>query len=273
MGPKKFGAALLVVMLLVGACSSSGSTSDGDDDTAQESEAPEDTPTTEAGPTSEEFIAEAESVCISVAEQSEELKTKLGIPKTSKANFALGAKLLDVRRDRLERLRSLDVSEELQAQWGDYLEVRQNSFDVIEKRYNVLKGGDEKGAAKLLSKADELDEEWQSIGEEIGLSACANKLSPEDEKQITAAITQFFEGEPKKTCSGFVSKSYLEYLGGVDGCLQGLGQASKISTSELQGVDEVFANATVDETSYGKSVSVEVTFEDGKYKVRSFSFL
>lgn len=273
MDPKKMGVTMLVVMLLSGACSSGGSTSDGDDGAAQESESPETTPTTEAGPTSEDFIAQAESVCISTTEQAEELIAEFGVPKTKKAGFALGEKLLAVRRDRLEQLRVLDASEELQAQWDDYLEVRQNSFDLIEERHDVLKDGDEKGAARLLSKSNELDDEWKSIGEEIGFAACANKLTPEDEKQVTAVITQFFEGDPKKTCVGFVSKSYLEYLGGGDGCVQNLDQASKISISELGGVNEVVATATVTGSSYGKSVSVEVTYEDGKYKVRGFFFL
>lgn len=269
---RKLGAMLLCVMLLSGACSSGSSTSDGDDNAGQEPES-ETTPTEETGPTSEEFIAEAEAVCISSSKEVEEIVADLGIPETEKADFALGKELLAARQDRLEKLRALDASEELQAQWDDYLQARQESFELIRERYDVLKDGDKKKAAELLSKSEELDDEWQSIGEEIGFAACAFKLAPEDEELVTAVITQFFEGDPKKTCPGFVSKSYLDYLGGKDGCVENLSQASKISISELEGIAEVTADATVTDSSYGKAVLVEVTYEDGKYKVRSFSFV
>ncbi|HYN35963.1 MAG TPA: hypothetical protein VEV82_03210 [Actinomycetota bacterium] len=270
---RKLGAMLLCAMLLSGACSSGSSTSDGDDNAGQESESPEATPTTEAGPTSEDFIAEAEGVCITTSKEAEAIIADLGVPETDKANFALGKKLLVVREDRLQKLRALEASEELQAQWDDYLEVRQKSFELIRERYDVLKDGDEKSAAELLSKSDESDNEWQSIGEEIGFTACAYTLTPEDEKQVAGIITQFYEGDPQKICAGVVAKAYLDYLGGKDGCLQNLDQAPKVSISELEGIDEVTASATVSGSSYGKRVSVEVTYEDGNYKVRSFYIL
>ena len=273
MDPRRIGALLLVAMLLSGACSS-GSTSDGDDDTAQESETPLNTPTEETGPTSEAFIAQAEAVCTSTSQEAEEIIAEAGVPKTKKADLALGKKLIAVRRDRLQQLAALEASEELQALWDRYLEVRGNSLELIEERYDLITEGDnEEAASSLLTKVNKLDDEWQSIGEEIGFTACAYKLAPDDEKQVEALITQFFEGEPAKTCSGSVSKAYIEYLGGEDGCVQNLSQASKISISDVEGVNGVTATAIVTGSSYGKRASVEITYEDGKYKVRSFYLL
>ena len=272
MSPRKTSAALLALMLLLGACSSGDSTSDGDDEGGQESASSEPTPTEEAGPTSEEFIAQADDVCTSTSQQGEEIIADFGVPKTEKEDFALGKKLISVRRDRLEQLRALEASEELQAQWDTYLEARQHSFDLLLERYNTLKDGDKKKAATLLTQVNKSDDEWQSIGEDMGFTTCAYKLSPEDVKQVEAVVTQFFEGEPAKTCSGFVSKAYLEYLGGKEGCVQNLTQASNVSISDVEGINGVTATAAVTGTSYGKRVSAEVTYEGGKYKVRSFYF-
>jgi hypothetical protein len=271
MDPRKMSSVLLVVMLLLGACG--GSTTDGDGEGAQEQESEsETTPTAEAGPTSEEFIAQAEEVCISAAEETNEINNELGVSGTIKESLALGKRLIAVRAERLERLRALDVPEELQAQWTQHLEGRQESFDLIQERYDALKDGDEKTAEKLLDQVNELDEEWQSIGEEIGLETCVSKLTPSDEKQVTDVITQFFEGDPKKTCAEFITKTYLEYLKGKESCEESLGQAEGISIEEVEGINGVSATADVTGSSYGKAVSVELAYEDGTYKVRSFYF-
>ena len=270
--PRKVSATLLSALLLFPACSGGGSTTDGDQ-AGQESEVPATTPTAEAGPTSEEFIAQADAVCTSSSQESERTVADFGVPKNQKEDFALGKKLLEVRRDRLQKLRALEASEELQDKWDAYLEVRQESFDVIQERYEGLKSGADIDAAELLNQADKLDDEWQSIGEEIGFTACANRLAPGDEKQIEDLITQFFEGEPTKTCSKFVADIYLEYLGGKDGCVENLEPASNISIRDTEGIDKVTANAMVTGSSYGKRASVEITYEDGGYKVRSFYLL
>ena len=273
MDPRKVSATFLGAVLLFSACSSGGSTTDGDDQAGQQSETPETTPTEEAGPTSEEFIAQADDVCTSSSQESERTIADFGVPENQKEDFALGKKLLEIRRDRLQKLRALEASEELRDKWDAYLEVRQESFDVIQERYKGLKSGDDIDAAELLNQAKKLDDEWQSIGEEIGFTACANKLAAGDEKQIEDLITQFFEGEPTKTCSEVVAEIYLEYLGGKDGCVENLEQASDISISDIEGINGVTANAVVTGSSYGKRVSVEITSEDGAYKVRSFYLL
>lgn len=264
--PKKRGALLLVAVLLFGACSSDGSTGD-DNKTEQESDSAEPTPT-ETGPTAEEFIAEAETVCTTTSQKTEEILADFGVPENEKENLALGKKLIAARRDRLKQLRALDVSEDLQEQWDEYLDARQNSLDLIVERLAALEDGDDERAASLLSKVDKSDKEWQSIGAEIGFMACAYRLSPKAEKEVEVLLTQFFEGDPTKTCSGFVSKAYLDYLGGQDGCAESLEQASKISITDLEGIDEVTANGTITGSTYGKRVSVEVTYEDEKYKAR-----
>ena len=274
MDPRKMSAALMVAMLFLGACSSGSSTDDGEDNAAQETESSEPTPTEEAGPTSEEFIAEADDVCTSTTQKGEEIIAAAGIPETEKADLALGQDLLDLRRDRIQQLKALEPPEELEEQWNEYVNKREASFKLLEERYGLIKkGGNEEEAAKLLTKINKLDDEWQSIGREIGFTACAYTLAAEDKKQVEDLVTQFFEGEPSKTCSGFLAKPYLDYLGGKKGCVESLKTGSGISISDVEGVNGVSASAVITGSAYGKKGSVEATYIDGKYLIRTFYFL
>jgi hypothetical protein len=161
----------------------------------------------------DDFTAEVEDYCVNRSQATVEALEKIGGPRAS-VDFDMQLEqtetTLPVSTDTAEGLAEFDPPAELAEDWNEFVSLRQEAVDLGADALEAGKSGDEKAYQAALEKNAELRDEANAIGEDLGFTACAGNLAPEDEEAVTSVIEEVATEAAPEQCTELVTQNYLD---------------------------------------------------------------
>ncbi len=258
---------VLLLTLLSSACTG-GSPEESAPASATDAES--EAPAEPEEPTDAEFTAAADAICLDSAQVV--AANDAGYTTDSSRSDLIEIEAEDNRliAERVEQLEELVVPSGLQEQFGEFLELRQESLRLLEERLVAFKKRDKQTITKIDAKREKSVKERNKIAKGMGLMACANQLTSEAEDEIKANIVKFFSKPSAAVCKELATDRLLDFHGSVKKCSEALVSSKKVTVREIGGVEDVNAYATVAPNAYAGKLEVGLLFEEGKYKIASY---
>lgn len=225
---------------------------------------------------SDDFVADANSICTD--EQRQIVDSQLARPTipASRSEFVAVFEETDpIYQDAQDQLSELEPPDDVSPDWDEYLSLNQQRIDA---RAEAIAAADEpKAFDAAADEAEQALADRDEVGERIGLGACSNVLSEQDQEAVTAAEDEFASGnDPERICTEILLEQYVEYLwnGDVQDCIDDPATAKPIEQdiSEITGVDGVRAFVDLKITGgqprlEGHPVTDEWYYVDGEWRL------
>jgi hypothetical protein len=231
----------------------------------------------------EEFIAEADNLC------TESAREALRNPEPTPTNAEEAAESLEEslkeREEAIADFEALgDPPAEIAKEWQQLNELRQQRLAKTRELLKLARQGIEAENpryASVIEESSKLGDQGDAIYAEIGSTACAGILPPDERKEVIKFVT-FWETKPfPGECEKYTTLDGINLLfGSVKKCEEAQltpppeGYTKRVKVTSVEGIAGV--NATVDASLFGgvgdgSKVTYNLVFEDGQYKVDSAS--
>ena len=238
--------------------------------------------------TTDEFVAEVEEYCIERSQVTVEALTEIGGPRApldTEQQIEQTQVTVPITEETVAGFDQFEAPEEVADQWEEFVSLRQDAIELGPDALEAAENDDLKAYQRALDQSAELRDESNAVGEEIGFTACAGKLTPEDEEAVTAVIEEVETEATPEQCTELFRENYLENnFGKVAGdksddpltaCeefQEGLGPDDLAKSIDVQSISGPEPNATVEETAVGGPFDGQATTwrlvkEDGAWKV------
>jgi hypothetical protein len=206
-------------------------------------------------PSTEDFVAEADEVCV------EQVR-----------NF----------QESLAALEEIEAPEESEKAWNRYLELRRELRDLRAKQLALLEKGDEEALEPVNEKIGDLNDELDEVGKEADLLACASVLPKDQAKEAQEVVEEVaLTTDPKRVCRELVTQNYLDtgFEGSYEKCAEFQREeaenfADDLEVEEVSGVADTSAAVTITETGGmydGEESTWVLRHEGGEWKVNLIS--
>ena len=223
-----------------------------------------------------EFAADADAICTEAARTQTELSLEYGPSPSAEDEVARIAGLRSSGEEAIEQLEQLSPPEGSGDDWDAYIENRRASNAALEQRSEAVEGEDPDAVAAAADDLGDLLAERDSIGEALGLGACARILPSDDDAAVREAVElASVSDDGDRVCAEAVSETLIEqeFSGDVDRCARAQSQArnsDSVEFNDVLGVAEVLATADVSLVGGaldGNDSTLTLVYEDGAYKV------
>ena len=148
----------------------------GDD--AEPSEEPSDESSEESseGSSDEEFADEFDEVCESFADELADIQTRFGELESDDYQGAaeLTVEAGEVLADGIDELEEIEVPDDLQDEVDELLELLDDRVELGEDLAEALEDEDDEAIGEIVDEGDGLDEDLDSISEELGVECYRN---------------------------------------------------------------------------------------------------
>lgn len=214
----------------------------------------------DSGSSSEDFVAEADEICVEQVRSFQQVEDRLGSSTTLEQEAKMQKELLPIREESLASLEELEAPEESEKAWNRYLELRAELRDLRKEQLALLEKGDEEALEPLNEKISDLNDELDEVGKEAELLACASVLPKDQAKEAEEVVEEVaLTTDPKRVCDELVTQNYLDV--GFEGKFE---ECAKFQKEEADNFAEDLKVEKVDGVA-DTSASVTITEEGGMY--------
>jgi hypothetical protein len=236
----------------------------------------------DSGSSSEDFVAEADEVCVEQVRAFQKVEDRLGSSTSIEEEAEMQKALLPLREKSLANLEEVEAPEDSKKAFDEYLEIRRELRDLRKDQLRLLEKGDEEALEPINEKISDLNDELDEVGKEAGLLACASVLPKDQAKEAEEVVKEVaLTTDPKRVCDELVTQNYLD--GGFEGKYEECATfqkeeadnfAEKVKVEEVTGVADTSASVRITEIG-GMYDGEESTWvlrpENGQWKVNLIS--
>jgi hypothetical protein len=214
----------------------------------------------DSGSSGEDFVAEADEICVEQVRDFQEVEDRLGSSTSLEQEAKMQKELLPIREESLAGLEELEAPEESEKAWNRYLELRAELRDLRKEQLALLEKGDEEALEPLNEKISDLNDELDEVGKEAELLACASVLPKDQAEEAKEVVEEVaLTTDPKRVCDELVTQNYLDV--GFEGKFE---ECAKFQKEEADNFAEDLKVEKVDGVA-DTSASVTITEEGGMY--------
>jgi hypothetical protein len=232
------------------------------------------------GNAKQSFTADANRVCTQGPRDVVNLYLDRGLPSSPQAVYEFDRALVPVRARFLAGLRRLDPPAGQKKAYDRYLSLRETVLDLTKDMVVVDRKGDERAAASVGAKLEEVIHKAGGAAGQIGLDVCALKLSPGDAKAVRAVISEFeVTHDPQRACRDLATTQFINsrFPGGYAQCAAYVKKyagtyAKSVDVSHVEGTNGVSAVVEYKDVGgkYGGTPdSATLFYVDGQWKIFS----
>lgn len=222
--------------------------------------------------TQEDFIAEADAICLRSAQAISETESQYTPNTTKKQSIRIEGETDKLVKERLAALEELEAPADLADDYEGYLDLRRRTLEIFEKRTVALKKNDKGEMGRLDTQIQRLVDRLSEEGREIGFFACANRLPKEAEREVIANLKEYFTEPGERTCRKLATRRLIEALAETDTpCPVALLPSKKVTVDDVGGVEGVRAEAAVVANAYNDTqIDVDLLYEKGTYRINGY---
>ena len=206
-------------------------------------------------PSTDDFVAEADEVCVEQVRNFQEVEDRLGSSTSIEEEAKLQKELLPFREESLASLEEIEAPEDSEKAWEKYLEIRRELRDLRKEQLKLLEKGDEEALDPINTKIGDLNDELDEVGKEAGLLACASVLPKDQAKEAEEVVKEVaLTTDPKRVCDELVTQNYLDvgFEGKYEECAKFQREeaenfAEAVKVEEVTGVADTSAAVTITE--------------------------
>lgn len=227
-----------------------------------------------------DFISQADEICTAAARDV--VATQDEPPGSPEESISVLEEQLEIRSKALEDLRALaEPPSDVASAWEEHLAARQKRISLVEEEIALLEQGVDPTAPEyeaVVAKIVEAVEQGEVALADTDFEACAAKLPPEVEEEVTAIVTEF-ETQPLEDCTEFMTDSAIEELfGGLQECQRVQenpppeGFTEEVDVTDISGIEKLSVEVEASlagGVGDGQDVIYGLVYEDGTYKVNS----
>jgi hypothetical protein len=236
----------------------------------------------DSGSSSEDFVAEADEVCIEQVRDFQAVEDRLGSSTSLEQEAKLQKELMPIREESLASLEELEAPEESEKAWKRYLDLRRELRDLRTDQLELLEKGDEEALEPLNEKISDRNDELDEVGREAELLACASVLPKDQAKEAEEVVEEVaLTTDPKRVCDELVTQNYLDvgFEGKFEECVKFQKEeadnfAEDLKVKKVDGVADTSASVTITEEGGmydGEESTWVLRREGGSWKVNLIS--
>jgi hypothetical protein len=217
---------------------------------------------------SDEFVAEADEICLDTAQALADARADAGTPEEAGSAVALINSELPIRLDGLDRLQAVEPPSYLAQDWVRFLDLQEERISAQEDALAAAEQEDGKAFRGAQAEFEGFTDEADGVAARLGLGPCANRLPPAGEGDVVEVVEELLTSQDSRgVCRDLVTENFVETVyGGLKACeaSRGLPAAAAIDLLDVGGVESTSAFVDVevqDFTGRVRQVRTDLLFD------------